>query len=87
MTAMKGKDKFDFSILFELMSSMKRSFWSLERNDERFHRGLNRAHNHHFSKLMPAARLREGKSNQSGMGTVAERALRRQKRELFKTKE
>ena len=82
MTAMKGKGKFDFSILFDLMSSMKRSFWSLERSDERFHKDLNRAHNNHFAKLMPAARKREGRSNQSGMGSIAERALRRQKREL-----
>lgn len=84
---MKGKDKFDFSILFELMSSMKRSFWSLERSEERFHKALNRAHNNHFAKLMPAARKREGKSSGSGMGSVADRALRRQKRDLKKTKE
>jgi hypothetical protein len=36
---------------------------------------------------MPAARKREGRSNTSGMGSLAERALRRQKKEMQKTKE
>ena len=77
---MKGKDKFDFSILHELMSSMRRSFWSLERSEERFHKALNRAHNNHFAKLMPDARRREGGSS-ANIGSLADRALRRHRRQ------
>ena len=57
---MTTKGNFDFSLLIELMASMKRSFWSLERSEQRFHKALNRAHSNHFAKLMPAARKRDG---------------------------
>jgi hypothetical protein len=91
---MTTRGNFDFSLLFELLASMKRSFWSLERSEERFHKALNRAHSNHFAKLMPAARKRDhsgsldGYENpaKSNMGSAVERAPRRQKREIQEAK-
>ena len=74
---MKGKDNFDFSLLFEMITSMKRSFWSLERSEQRFHKALSVAHNNHFAKLMTAARKQNNTSSSTNMGSIAERALRK----------
>ncbi len=55
---MKKLDKvdFDFSSLYELLQDMKRSFWSIERSQERFTKSLSRQHNNYYQKLIPEKR-------------------------------
>ncbi|CDW77049.1 UNKNOWN [Stylonychia lemnae] len=47
---------FDFSSLYELLQDMKRSFWSIDRAQERFTKSLSRQHNNYYQKLIPEKR-------------------------------
>ena len=52
--AKKVGTDFDFSGLFELMSSAKRQCWNYDRSQERFKRKLAKQHNSYFSKFKPS---------------------------------
>lgn len=43
----------DYQSLFELVTILKRQFWTYDRNQERFKQRLIRTHNSFFSKVQP----------------------------------
>eukprot|EP00347_Sterkiella_histriomuscorum_P009078 403342601 len=64
---MQSLDKvdFDFSSLYELLQDMKRSFWTIERQQERFVKSLSRQHNNYYQKLIPEKRKQAEQEKQA----------------------
>ena len=71
---MEQKANFDFSSLLELLADMKRSFWTLDRSNERFQSALSQAHSNFYNKLIPEKRRQNNLDDfidRSGLGSRA----------------
>ena len=64
------KDTFDFSSLHDVMSSLKRSFWTLDRQNLNFKKAMQRAHTSFYAKILPEKRRGAQLGGEGGMSEV-----------------